>query len=651
VSFVADHGTKAVALLALGIVGQFMRPSKLPEEEHGKLAARFKFERFELPVVTGGRAPLSIQKIHPSMDRIAAWISAMGTGVAISDLDGDGLPNDQCTTDPRYRAITIAPLPGTGNRFAPFELVTAPLRYDYTTAPSGCMVIDLNEDGLMDVVVYYWGRPPVAFMRRHTSDPYVPKALSAADFVPRDLVGAGDERWFTEAAIAADFDGDGHVDLLFGNYFRDAGRILDYKDNTEQQSLHDGKGKSYNGGHKHMLLFKGATIGDEPTVQFERITPVIPDQRDMGWTLAMASVDLDGDLLPEIYVSNDFGPDALLHNQSEPGKLKLVNLEGERRLGTPNSQRIGRDTFKGMGADFADVNNDGNFDIYVSNLSGIFTLQETHYLFINEGNVQEAFKKHVAPFHNVSDEVRISHSGFGWDSKAVDFDNDGVLELIQAKGFIKGYKNIWPAVESIGSSNDAVIAYPWLWPPIKLGTDMSGQDLQSFYVRRPDGIYEDVAKEVGIGEPWNCRGFSPADIDDDGDLDFAIACQYGPHFLMRNDAPHKSSLVLDLLHPLQRGTALKARTGRPGADMPGRPAVGAQVRLKLPDGSVRVGQVDLSNGKAGRRAPQVHFGLGDMPESTELEAALAWRDPSGKVQHETIKVKPGHHTVLLGWPN
>src|SRR3712207_7095987 len=40
-----------------------------------------------------------------------------------------------------------------------------------------------------------------------------------------------------------------------------------------------------------------------------------------SWTLAVGAADLDGDLLPELYFANDFGPDRLLHNRSQPGEL------------------------------------------------------------------------------------------------------------------------------------------------------------------------------------------------------------------------------------------------------------------------------------------------------------------------------------------
>ena len=87
---------------------------------------------------------------------------------------------------------------------------------------------DFNEDGLMDILVYYWGRSPVIFLRKKTAgvQPGKPAALSPPILSPVELSTNG-ERWFSNGAVTADFDGDGHVDVLIGNYFADGAHILD----------------------------------------------------------------------------------------------------------------------------------------------------------------------------------------------------------------------------------------------------------------------------------------------------------------------------------------------------------------------------------------------------------------------------------------
>src|SRR5262249_60607282 len=119
--------------------------------------------------------------------------------------------------DPRTDNVPIQPAPGPGERFEAFTL--KPLRYDpATTAPMGCLLGDLNEDGLLDIVVYYWGRTPVAFLRKEGT-PGRPARLRAEDYLPQELV-PGEQRWYSNAGLFSDVDGASHPDLLIGNYFQ-----------------------------------------------------------------------------------------------------------------------------------------------------------------------------------------------------------------------------------------------------------------------------------------------------------------------------------------------------------------------------------------------------------------------------------------------
>ena len=97
------------------------------------------------------------------------------------------------------------------------------------------------------------------------------------------------------------------------------------------------------------------TAGAAPSVRYQKVGDVLTEDVSRGWTLAMGAADLDGDLLPELYLANDFGPDRLLHNRSTPGTLQFAVLEGRRGFTTPKSCVVGRDSFKGMGVDFGDV--------------------------------------------------------------------------------------------------------------------------------------------------------------------------------------------------------------------------------------------------------------------------------------------------------
>jgi hypothetical protein len=386
--------------------------------------------------------------------------------------------------------------------------------------------------------------------------------------------------------------------------------------------------------------------GREPRVAFEEaIVPLGAAGR--GWTLAIGAADLDGDLLPEIYVANDFGPDRLLHNRSTPGRPRFALLEGRKTLSTPSSKVLGRDSFKGMGVDFGDVNGDGLLDIFVSNITTEFGLQESHFLFVSTG---ELTRMHDggAPYVDRSEALGLSRSGWAWDVKLADFDNDGVLEAVQAKGFVKGTINRWPELHELATGNDELLNRPGSWPRLAAGDDLSGREPNSFFVRGRRGRYIDLAEDLGLGDPQVTRGIAIADIDGDGRVDFAVANQWNTSYLYRNESRAWAFLGLHVLVPIGPSPGgSRVRPGHPGPDTLGRPAIGAAARVHLPNGRQLVGQVDGGNGHSGKRDPSLHFGLGHVTPEVTLRVELKWRNSGGQIRQDTLTLRPGWYTVVL----
>jgi len=636
--------TKIAAALIVAVLFVQAREPVISASERSTLASRFHFVRYTLP--DDASAPSkTVRAVHPSLKRISAWISSVGAGVAAGDLDGDGLANDICLVDPRTDQVRIEPAPTTGDRYKAFNL--RPARYDASkTAPMGCLIGDINEDGLLDIVVYYWGRTPVAFLRA-SGAPGHKSALTAADFQPVELV-PGEERWYSNAGFFADVDGDGHPDLIIGNYFQDGGHILDASA-SGVEVMHNTKSRSFNGGSKHVLLWKEGRGGNHPFARFEEVKNVFPPEVEHGWTLGAGAADLDGDLLPELYFAHDFGPDRLLHNVSTPGHVAFTLLEGHRGFTTPASSVLGRDSFKGMGVDFADLNGDGIPDIFVSNIADNYALQESHFLWLSTGE-RDAMKRGKAPYEQASERLGVSRSGWGWDARMADFDNSGALQIVQAVGFIKGKIDRWPELQSLGTSNDSLISDPRLWPSFRPGDDVSGHNETVFFVEGADHRFRNIAAEAGIASPMLGRGIALADVDGDGRLDFIIAGQWGDSYLFKNESSAAGNfLALHLLSPVNGGPGnFQERAGHPGPDLYGRPAIGATATVHLPDGRTLSAQVDGGSGHSGKRSADLHFGLGGIGPDATLQMDLAWRDATGRVVKKTIPIHPGWHTVVLG---
>jgi hypothetical protein len=618
------------AIILVGICYPFAKVPVLTTVEESALAARFSFKKSPLPEGPDHPPYKNVRKVHPSLERISAWVSSLGAAATLADLDGDGLPNDLVHVDPRTDLVTVLSVPGSGERYKPFALDTSFWShngYDLSAvAPMGSLAGDFNEDGLLDLIVYFWGRTPVLYLRKPDNSPGSPQ-LSAMAFAPLELVDAN-ERWYSNTALQADLDGDGHLDLIIGNYFHDGARVLDTKAGGTEV-MHTGKSKALNGGYKHMFLWQSAASGTVPTVRYQEIKHVLSEEVARGWTLAMAAADLDGDLLPELYIANDFGPDRLLHNRSTPGDLKFALLEGTRDFLTPKSCVLGHDSFKGMGVDFGDVNGDGLLDIYVSNIATKFGLTESHFLWLNTGELGK-MKEGIAPFIHGSEKLGLARSGFAWEARLADFDNDGVLEAMQACGFIKGKINRWPELQALGTSNDQIVQNPRFWPSFRPGADLSGRDCNPFFVRGADGRYHDITPALGLAEPMVSRGIAIADVDADGRLDFVAANQWGPSYFFKNEAPNTNAFIgLRVIHAN------------------GPSAMGAVARVNLPDGRKLVAQVDGGSGHSGHRSPDVHFGLGSWDKSKPVRVEIAWRARDGKPQQTMLQLTPGWHTIQL----
>ncbi len=627
-SLVRRHALKLVALAAIVAAYGFARLPVLSERDEAALAGRFAFTRFDLPFAPVEGPRKTIRAVHPQLERISAWISGVGAGVATHDLDGDGLANDLCSIDNGTDRVVVTPAPGTGERYPSFVLEPAGLPYDRpTTAPMGCLPGDLNEDGLADLAVYYWGRSPVLFLARSGSA----AALAADRYRPTELVSPAED-WYSNAATRADFDGDGHVDLVIGNYFPESSRIIDDQA-TNRAHMQHSMSRAANAGRNRLLLWRSGRAGSEPEARFQEIPGALPGRAEVGWTLAMGAADLDGDLLPELYVGNDFGPDVLLHNRSRPGAVSFVAVEGRKGLTTPSSKVLGHDSFKGMGVDFADLNEDGFFDVYVSNIAAEYSLEESHFVWTSTGRPAD-FRSGRAPYVDRSEPLGLSRSGWGWDCRFADFVNDGVVEAVQATGFLRGERSRWPELHEIAMGNDQLLHVPEAWPQLQAGDDLSGRQHNPFFVRAPSGRYFDLASALGIGDPMVSRGIAVADVDGDADLDFVVANQWDRSYLYRNDAPRAGKgLVLDLRLPLAEGGASVA-------------AVGARAKVRLPDGRTLLAQVDGGSGHSGKRSPEVHFGLGTAAGPVLVE--VTFRGLDGTVKTQTYTLEAGRHTLLLG---
>jgi enediyne biosynthesis protein E4 len=611
------------------------------------IASRFAFTKTTLPEVDAhGRESRPVREVNPSIEHIRAFFSTLGAAAALHDLDGNGLPDDVCRTDTLTDRVLVSPVPGTGDRYVPFALDPGAMALrELGQEPTNCLPGDFNEDGHTDLLVTYVGRGPILY----TWQPAAPgaAALSAANYAASDVVPAGTV-WTSIAVDLADLDGCGHPEVLIANYFADGAHVFD-PHGTDRVEMPDSFTRAFNGGGLHILRVTPPADGHGPA-KFTEVKDALAGIPNRGWGLALGTYDIDGDLLPEVYVANDFGPDRLLWNRSTPGNIKFELIEGESRFSVPESKVLGHDSFKGMGIDFADINRDGIPDLFVSNITESFAFQESQLVFLSTGSL-ESLARGKAPYVEGGDKLGLGRSGWAWDAKFDDFDNDGTYEALQATGFLQGKISKWPEIHELAMANDQLTPHAnRSWPVLGPNDDLAGHDRNPFYVLEGKR-YVDVGEQIGFGEDHPSRGIAIADVNGDGKLDMVVATMMGPASSYLNRATKTGAFMglhLRLPLPGQPAAPTTVRDGHPAAsDAPTLAALGAVVTVSLPDGSKITRQVDGGNGHSGKRSPDVHIGLGAVSGPVRVE--IKWRDAVG-VHTETQSLAPGWHTVVLGTP-
>jgi hypothetical protein len=634
-----------VVAIALGVtMFGIARQPTISSAELKSIASVYKFKEMPIAMPPGYHPRQTIRQVNPAYYHLRSWISSVGAGIALTDVTGHGRDDGMCIVDPRTNdvIVTYTPTAPAQDRFTPFVLNPSPLPMDSSMAPMGCAPGDFTGDGRMGFLVYYWGRTPILFLPRSTATSPSAKAYQPTELLPEYAQNGqyGGPDWNTNAVNIADFDGSGHPDIFIGNYFPDSAVLDPHGINNVQMpaSLSNAR----NGGGDYIFKWVGATSGPDPTVRYALQPDALPYTTSDGWTLAAASADLTGDGLPDLYIANDFGEGHLLYNESTPGHIRFSEAIGYRYPTTPKSFVVGKGSFKGMGVDFGDLNDNGKFDFMISDITTAYGLEESNLVFMNTAANDAAMKQDLAsgdaPFSQDAQQMGMAWTGWAWDVKMGDFLDSGHLDVVQSDGFIKGTINRWPWLQEMAMTNDDLLSNPANWPLVEPGDDIAGHQCVAFYAQAPGGGYVNISKQLGLCVDTPTRGIAIADTRGDGREDFAIARQWGPPAFYANESHVGNYLGLQLYRPVAGG-----HPGQ-GLEGPGTPAYGATVQIFTPH-HTQIAQLDGGSGHSGKDSFEVSFGLGSYNGPVTVQ--LHWRGTNGALYRQTIHLSPGTHDLLL----
>lgn len=525
------------------------------------LASTTKAQRVPVPV----KSAVTFQEVHPKQSGIT-WIhnnahsserhlpETVGAGCAFFDYDNDGWMDiylvNSGSADFFRPASPLRNALYHNNHDGTFTDVTEKAGVTGGTFGMGVAAADYDGDGWVDLYVTSYGRN-ILYRNNGNS--------TFTDVTEKTETGA--PGWST-CAVWFDYDNDGKLDLFVSNFV--------HYDKTLNVLCTDDVNRRYycipryykprpsqlfhnNGNGSFTDVSKESGIGDSP-----------------GKSFGAVATDVNNDGLMDLFVANDTMPNFLFINKGG-GKFEETGLASGVAFSAAGKAR------SGMGVDAADYDNDGWQDLFVANIEHEF----------------------FSLYHNQKDLTFTDEPGeigpatqflSGWGLRFFDYDNDGNSDLFLVNGHPDDF---------IEMRNSRV------------------KYREQLLLFRNDGKgFENVSGQSGpvFKKYFSGRGMATGDFDNDGDLDVLIANNGEPPVLLRNDGGNgRNWLGLQLI-------AKQSNTGAVGAVIRWQTQSLKRSRLKTAGGSYLASH-----------DPREILGLGSAAKVDYVE--IRW--PSGKIDKLT----------------
>lgn len=536
-----------------------------------------------------------------------------GAGVAAGDLNNDGLVD-------LYFSANMAPDQLYLNLGEwSFEEISEQAGITHSsTWNTGVTMADVNGDGLLDIYVCRSGN--VSTDRRRNSLYINQGNLNFKD--EAKVYGLDDSSYSNHAAFF-DYDGDGDLDMYLLNHSirRYSHFVVDYM-RAQRDSLAGDK-----------LFRNDGEVFTDVTVEAGIIG------NPLSYGLSVVVSDINGDLWPDLYISNDYIEDDYLYINQQNGTF----VESIRTY-------LSHTSYASMGADIADFNNDLLPDIFTLDMLAEDNYRQKvlkgpeDYQFYTQLRIDGFHEQYMRnmlhlrrgpDFTEIGQTSGVSNTDWSWSAIFADLDQDLHKDLIVTNGYLRDYTDLDFLSTTLPNASQQAQLRGEAVSGLKMVNQMPTTRVPNYVFRGSDKIhFQNMSSQWGFALPSHSNGMTLADLDGDLDLDIIINNLNQEAFLYRNQAREQG-----------RGGVVKVKLEGSPMNPQG---VGARVSLHHLEESI-MQEAYFVRGYLSSLEPALFFGTGQW-RNVNLE--VHW--PDGRYQKienistgQTILLKYSDATTIM----